>query len=95
MTLTMTIAEREDFLAGLHVAVLSVDDPGHGPLTVPVPVLLCARRHGEHRHRRAERQGTAPAGGGTALTLRAERLHALSLRQRGRTDHRDRRHRLS
>ena len=36
MTLTMTIAEREDFLAGLHVAVLSVDDPGHGPLTVPV-----------------------------------------------------------
>ena len=36
MTLTMTIAEREDFLAGLHGAVLSVDDPGHGPLTVPV-----------------------------------------------------------
>jgi PPOX class probable F420-dependent enzyme len=32
----MTVAEREDFLAGLHVAVLSVDHPGHGPLTVPI-----------------------------------------------------------
>lgn len=36
MTLTMSAAEREDFLAGLHVAVLSVDDPGWGPLAVPV-----------------------------------------------------------
>jgi nitroimidazol reductase NimA-like FMN-containing flavoprotein (pyridoxamine 5'-phosphate oxidase superfamily) len=32
----MTTAEREEFLAGLHVAVLSVDDPGRGPLAVPV-----------------------------------------------------------
>jgi hypothetical protein len=36
VTLTMTVAERQDFLAGLHVAVLSVDDPGRGPLAVPV-----------------------------------------------------------
>ena len=36
MTLTMTVAERESFLAGVHVAVLSVDEPGRGPLTVPV-----------------------------------------------------------
>jgi nitroimidazol reductase NimA-like FMN-containing flavoprotein (pyridoxamine 5'-phosphate oxidase superfamily) len=36
VTLTMTIAERESFLAGVHVAVLSVDEPGRGPLTVPV-----------------------------------------------------------
>jgi nitroimidazol reductase NimA-like FMN-containing flavoprotein (pyridoxamine 5'-phosphate oxidase superfamily) len=36
MTLTMTVAERESFLAGLHVGVLSVDDPGRGPLSVPV-----------------------------------------------------------
>jgi nitroimidazol reductase NimA-like FMN-containing flavoprotein (pyridoxamine 5'-phosphate oxidase superfamily) len=32
----MSVAEREDFLAGLHVAVLSVDDPGWGPLAIPV-----------------------------------------------------------
>ena len=32
----MSVAEREDFLAGLHVAVLSVDDPGRGPLAIPV-----------------------------------------------------------
>ncbi len=36
MTLTMTVAEREAFLAGLHVGVLSVDDPGRGPLSIPV-----------------------------------------------------------
>jgi nitroimidazol reductase NimA-like FMN-containing flavoprotein (pyridoxamine 5'-phosphate oxidase superfamily) len=36
MTLTMNTAEREAFLTGLHVGVLSVDDPGRGPLTVPV-----------------------------------------------------------
>jgi PPOX class probable F420-dependent enzyme len=33
----MTRAEREAFLAGLHVGVLSVADPGgRGPLTIPV-----------------------------------------------------------
>ena len=32
----MTTAEREAFLAGVHVGILSVDDPGRGPLTVPV-----------------------------------------------------------
>jgi len=36
VTLTMTTPEREAFLAGVHVGVLSVDDPGHGPLSVPV-----------------------------------------------------------
>jgi nitroimidazol reductase NimA-like FMN-containing flavoprotein (pyridoxamine 5'-phosphate oxidase superfamily) len=32
----MSKEEREGFLAGVHVGVLSVDDPGHGPLSVPV-----------------------------------------------------------
>jgi hypothetical protein len=36
MTPTMTLGEREAFLAGVHVGVLAVDDPGHGPLAVPV-----------------------------------------------------------
>ena len=34
--LSMTKSEREAFLAGLHVGVLSVDESGRGPLTVPV-----------------------------------------------------------
>ena len=34
--MSLTGAEREAFLAGVHVAVLSVSDPGRGPLTVPV-----------------------------------------------------------
>ena len=32
----MTRAEREEFLAAVHVGILSVDDPGRGPLAVPV-----------------------------------------------------------
>ena len=36
MSLAMTKAEREAFLTGVHVAVVSVEDPGHGPLTMPV-----------------------------------------------------------
>ncbi len=36
MSLVMTRAEREEFLAGVHVGIVSVDDPGHGPLSVPV-----------------------------------------------------------
>jgi nitroimidazol reductase NimA-like FMN-containing flavoprotein (pyridoxamine 5'-phosphate oxidase superfamily) len=36
MSLTMTTTERETFLAGVHVGILSVEEPGRGPLTVPV-----------------------------------------------------------
>jgi hypothetical protein len=36
MTIAMNPHERETFLAGVHVGVLSVDDPGRAPLTVPV-----------------------------------------------------------
>lgn len=32
----MTAAEREAFLADVHVGILGVDDPGRAPLTVPV-----------------------------------------------------------
>ena len=36
MSLTMTKQEREAFLAGVHVGVISIPEPGRGPLTVPV-----------------------------------------------------------
>jgi Pyridoxamine 5'-phosphate oxidase len=36
MSLAMSRTEREAFLADVHVGVLSVDQPGHGPLSVPV-----------------------------------------------------------
>jgi nitroimidazol reductase NimA-like FMN-containing flavoprotein (pyridoxamine 5'-phosphate oxidase superfamily) len=32
----MTKAEREEFLAGLHVGIISIAEPGRGPLTVPI-----------------------------------------------------------
>lgn len=36
MSLTMTKQEREGFLADVHVGVISIPEPGRGPLTVPV-----------------------------------------------------------
>lgn len=37
---SMTRAEREAFLADVHVGVLAVDDPGRGPLTLPIWYLV-------------------------------------------------------
>jgi len=36
MSLTMTRSEREAFLTGVHVGVVSIDQPGKAPLTVPI-----------------------------------------------------------
>ena len=36
MSLAMTKEERETFLAGLHVGVISVEQEGEAPLTVPI-----------------------------------------------------------
>jgi PPOX class probable F420-dependent enzyme len=36
MSLAMTHAERESFLAALHVGVLAVAEPGRGPLLAPI-----------------------------------------------------------
>lgn len=36
MSLNMTREERESFLAGLHVGVISIEDPGRGPLSAPI-----------------------------------------------------------
>ena len=33
---TMTVAEREAFLADVHVGVLAVDEPGRGPHALPI-----------------------------------------------------------
>ena len=36
MTLTMTRLERDAFLAGGHVGIISIAEEGRGPLTVPI-----------------------------------------------------------
>jgi len=36
MSLSMTKAEREAFLADLHVAVVSIPEPGAAPVTAPI-----------------------------------------------------------
>src|SRR4051794_1634537 len=37
---TMTVTEREAFLADLHVGILAVDEPGRGPLAMPIWYLF-------------------------------------------------------
>jgi len=32
----MTTSEREAFLADVHVGVLAVDEPGRGPMALPI-----------------------------------------------------------
>ena len=36
MGLSMTLAEREEFLAGVHVGVIGIEQPGESPLAVPI-----------------------------------------------------------
>ena len=36
MSLAMSRSEREAFLAGVHVGVVSIAEPGRGPLTAPI-----------------------------------------------------------
>jgi len=36
MSLTMTKEEREAFLAGVHVGIISIAENGRGPLSVPI-----------------------------------------------------------
>ena len=36
MSLAMTREEREQFLADLHVGIISIQEDGRGPLTVPI-----------------------------------------------------------
>lgn len=36
MSLKMTQDERQAFLADLHVGVISIEDPGRGPLSTPI-----------------------------------------------------------
>jgi len=37
---SMTRAEREAFLAEVHVGVLAIEQPGHGPLALPIWYLV-------------------------------------------------------
>ena len=36
MSMKLTRAERDAFLAGVHIAIIAIPEEGKGPLTVPV-----------------------------------------------------------
>ena len=79
MKLSMTRAEREAFLAGVHVGVLSIPEPGRGPLAAPIwygyEPLVAATDDEEGRQRmRAAWAGARRPGGVTAGSLRSVTL---------------------
>jgi uncharacterized protein len=69
---SMTRAEREAFLADVHIGVLSVEDPGRGPFTVPVWYLV---RGGEvlvHMDRTSKKARLIQAAGRASLVAQSE-----------------------
>ena len=59
----MTKAEREAFLADVHVAVLAVDEPGRGPLSLPIWYLVDGDGD-RHEHGAGLAEGAAARRGG-------------------------------
>jgi Pyridoxamine 5'-phosphate oxidase len=61
----MTEAEREEFLADLHVGIVAVDEPGRGPLSLPIWYVMDGRdvvmriSEGSVKHRLLEAAGRA------------------------------------
>lgn len=69
---SMTRAEREAFLADVHVGVLAVDQPGRGPLALPIWYLVedgdvIVGMHGESKKAELLR-----AAGRATLTVQTE-----------------------
>jgi hypothetical protein len=87
MSTIMTREEREAFLAGVHVGVLSLNQEGGGPLTTPVwyaykpggEVQIITER--ASRKRRAERNAAIERHAGEDLARRASLVS--SFRDRG------------
>ena len=87
VALTMTSAEREEFLAGLHVGILERGRPRPGAAHRSGLVHLRPRRDRQRHHRRAERQGAAPAAppGGSHCARRPRRCPTATSAWRGRS----------
>ena len=88
MPLTMSRAEREEFLAGVHVGVLSVaSGDGGGPLAVPVWYAYQPGGTGERDHRPRHPQGRGPSGprAGSACAPRTSARPTSTSRSRARS----------
>ena len=69
---SMTHEEREAFLADVHVGVLSVEDPGRGPLAMPVWYLYEAGAVVISTEDRTRKAGLLRAAGRATLTVQVE-----------------------
>ncbi len=86
MSLAMTKQEREAFLADLHVGVISIEEPGRGPLTVPIWYDYQPGGELWIITDRGSRKGKAPGGGRALQPLRPDGDRPLQVRDRRGTD---------
>ena len=82
MSLAMSRVEREQFLAAQRVGIVSVVDPGRGPLTLPI--WYAYEPGGEVRFLTGASvtQGGADPASRTRQLVRAKRDAAIPVRQR-------------
>jgi nitroimidazol reductase NimA-like FMN-containing flavoprotein (pyridoxamine 5'-phosphate oxidase superfamily) len=73
MSLAMTRAERESFLAEVHVGVISIEEPGRGPLSVPIWYAYPPGGELWLVTDRDSRKGRESRGGSIRVSLRPER----------------------
>jgi nitroimidazol reductase NimA-like FMN-containing flavoprotein (pyridoxamine 5'-phosphate oxidase superfamily) len=69
---TMTREEREAFLAGVHVGILAIDEPGRGPLALPIWYVYedgALLMNVDHGSRKAD---LVRAAGRATLTVQSE-----------------------
>jgi len=68
----MTPEEREAFLADVHVGVLAVDEPGRGPLAVPIWYLYRDGEVGFYTDGASVKAQLLAAAGRATLTVQTE-----------------------
>ena len=90
MSLTMTVEERETFLAEVHVGVLGVALPDEAPLTVPIWYSYARGGTVNVITGRSSRQGARHRASGSILALCSNRSCAVQVRV-GRRARRERR----
>lgn len=72
--LAMTVAEREDFLAGVHIGVLGVERPGGPPLLTPVWYRVTDGVVELNTARRSLKADLLAAAGRATMTVQREQL---------------------
>jgi PPOX class probable F420-dependent enzyme len=69
---SMSKAEREAFVAGVHVGVLAVEEPGQAPMAVPIWYSVDSGDLVMNIHRESVKERLLQAAGRATLTVQTE-----------------------